>query len=294
MRHTRQQLACKLNSSHALYPQIAGAMTETHTGSTNWVSLWEQLLSALGSAGGSDDAAADRQREWHELGVFLAQQAAATLPGLTQAAMVPWEAFAGIFAPAGPGSEAPAQAPQALSLPPIGLFHPDQESIKRLQRASTAFNDLYQQYNAQLSGVLDDTLRALSERVKDARSRGKRIDSARELYDLWVAAGETCFAKVARDPGFCALQAQVLNAQSELRQSQQAVMELWLKQWGLPTRSDVEALQAQLASLRSRIDIATANAAPQPARTAESRSPAKSSRPAPTPKPRRRAGAAGR
>ena len=267
-------------------------MTETPAGSTNWVSLWEQLLTVLGSAGDSGDAgAADMQRQWSELGTFLAQQAAAALPGLIQAARAPWETVSSIFDPERTGRGA-AQAPNAILWPPIGLFHKDQESAKRLQRAVAGLSDLYQQYSARLSGVLEDTLVVLIQQVKAAQAQDKRIDSARELYDLWVTSGETCFSKVAHDPDFCALQARLLNAQSELRQAQQAVMELWLKQHGLPTRTDIEALQAELASLRSRIEV-PADPTPQAARTAKSSARAKSSRPAPA-KARRRSTAAER
>jgi class III poly(R)-hydroxyalkanoic acid synthase PhaE subunit len=212
---------------------------------------------------------------------------------LMQAALAPWEALAGIFgsASAGPGGSAGAGASKAFPLPAVGLFHQDQQNLKRLQSATAVFNDLAQQYHAQLSGVLDQALRSLIERVKAAHARGKRIDSARELYDLWVAAGEAGFARLAHDAAFCALQAQLINAQSELRQSQQAVMERWMKQYGLPTRSDVEALQADLVALRSQFD-AGAHAAAKPASAAKARPRPKTS-PQAASKPRRRAASAG-
>jgi class III poly(R)-hydroxyalkanoic acid synthase PhaE subunit len=97
----------------------------------------------------------------------------------------------------------------------------------------------------------------------------------RELYDLWVECGEQVYAQVAHSAAYCQLQAQLGNATMQLRARQQKLIEHALKQFDLPTRSELNSvhrllreqarqlreLQAQLAAVQAGSVNATRPAA---------------------------------
>jgi class III poly(R)-hydroxyalkanoic acid synthase PhaE subunit len=90
-------------------------------------------------------------------------------------------------------------------------------------------------------------------RAKQSAGTVPGIDDYRELYNLWVECGEKVFAQVAHSESYAKLQAQLGNAAIRLKARQQAVLERMLKQFDLPTRSELNTVHKQMREMRERI-----------------------------------------
>jgi hypothetical protein len=75
----------------------------------------------------------------------------------------------------------------------------------------------------------------------------------RELYEVWIECGEQCFAAIAQDAQFIAIQADHSNALSRMRIAEHALLEDWLKQHDLPTRSELNSVHQKLRTMSARI-----------------------------------------
>jgi hypothetical protein len=79
------------------------------------------------------------------------------------------------------------------------------------------------------------------------------LQSTRELYDLWIECGEKSFASICREEKFVTAQAAHTNSLSRLRLAERALLERWLQQYDLPTRSEINSLHQKIRSMTNRI-----------------------------------------
>jgi hypothetical protein len=104
-------------------------------------------------------------------------------------------------------------------------------------------------------------------------SRGTPADALR-LYELWVECAEEAYGATVRKAEFCRLQAELANTSAALLVEQRRQAESLVRAFGLPTRSEVDALYAQLQELRQRFGDSGAHAAAQADEPAGAATPA--------------------
>ena len=105
----------------------------------------------------------------------------------------------------------------------------------------------------QFVNVLAQSLQQVPVEVERRQQSNKPVQSMRELHDLWIECGEQCFASVAREEAFVTAQAAHTNALSQLRLAERALLERWLQQYDLPTRSELNSLHQKVRSMSERI-----------------------------------------
>jgi class III poly(R)-hydroxyalkanoic acid synthase PhaE subunit len=138
-------------------------------------------------------------------------------------------------------------------LPPIGLAREQTEAWRELAAAQADCRQIENELRAVLIKVQLDALDLLSERVRQ-RGTADPIESFRALYDLWVECGEQVYSKLAHSDAYSKLQAELGNATMRLRSRLQTVLEYNLKQFDLPTRSELNSLHRQMRDLRLQIE----------------------------------------
>jgi class III poly(R)-hydroxyalkanoic acid synthase PhaE subunit len=138
-------------------------------------------------------------------------------------------------------------------LPPIGLAREQTEAWRELTAAQAECRQIENELRAVLIKVQLDALDLLSERVRQ-RGTADPIESFRALYDLWVECGEQVYSKLAHSDAYSKLQAELGNATMRLRSRLQTVLEYNLKQFDLPTRSELNSLHRQMRELRAQIE----------------------------------------
>jgi len=142
---------------------------------------------------------------------------------------------------------------QMLDMFPVGPARSQQLVWQRYLKAQGAYQlqlaTLLQAYGQ----VVAASLQAVPEQVQARAAQGQPITRMRELYDLWIECGEQAFAIQARNPAFTAMQAACVNALSQLKLAQQALLEGWLQANDLPTRSELNSVHLRLRALTARV-----------------------------------------
>jgi polyhydroxyalkanoate synthesis regulator phasin len=259
-------------------------MTESSNDGSDWIQAWieqqrEQLRRAgMPGAGAASDGekstASDQYRDlgmrWLEAGqAYLQgwQQFAQRSAGGSAAGETPlkfgeemlnaWQgSWLGV---ASAGEGATRQFADLISrLPAVGLAREQTEAWRELLAAQSEYQHLEQELRTVWSKVQTDALAMLEAAIRERRAKQSAgaapgIDDYRELYNLWVECGEKVFAEVAHSESYGKLQAQLGNAAIRLKTRQQAMLERALKQFDLPTRSELNTVHKQMRELRERI-----------------------------------------
>jgi class III poly(R)-hydroxyalkanoic acid synthase PhaE subunit len=169
-------------------------------------------------------------------------------------------------------------------LPPIGLAREQTEAWRELAAAQAECRQIENELRAVLVKVQLDALDLLSERVRE-RGAAAPVEGFRALYDLWVECGEQVYNKLAHSDAYSKLQAELGNATMRLRSRLQVVLEYNLKQFDLPTRSELNSLHRQVRELRIQIEGLTAGpTAKAPSKGAKNERRKTAKRPAGKPK----------
>jgi class III poly(R)-hydroxyalkanoic acid synthase PhaE subunit len=137
--------------------------------------------------------------------------------------------------------------------PPLGLFREQTEAWRAVVSARADMERLEQELAAVLRRVQAEALVMLEEQVKSRAGGDKPIQGFRELYDLWVDCSEKVFNTVAHSSAYAHLQGELGNASMRLRARMQKVIEQGLKQFDLPTRSELNSVHLQLRSLKQKV-----------------------------------------
>lgn len=257
-------------------------MSEANSGGSDWIQAWieqqrEQLRragmpGAQAAGGAKTDGISDQVRDigmrWLEAGQsylqgwqqFAQRSAAGTAAGepplkFGEEMLNAWQGTWTGAASAGEG--ATRQFADLISrLPALGLAREQTETWRELLAAQTEYQQLEQELRTVWSKVQTDALTMLEALIRERKARqgaAPGIEDYRELYNLWVECGEKVFSQVAHSESYCKLQAQLGNAAIRLRARQQAVLERILKQYDLPTRSELNTVHKQMRELRERV-----------------------------------------
>ena len=260
-------------------------MTDSHTGGSDWIQAWiEQQREQLRRAGipgataqtagaakteGISDQVRDIGMRWLEAGqAYLqgwqqfAQRNTAGAAGqplkFGEEMLNAWQGTWAGAAAAGEG--ATRQFADLISrLPALGLAREQTEAWRELMAAQAEYQQLEQELRTVWAKVQTDALTMLEALIRDRKAEqsitgaAPGLEDYRELYNLWVECGEKVFAQVAHSESYCKLQAQLGNAAIRLRAGQQALLERVLKQYDLPTRSELNTVHKQMRELRERV-----------------------------------------
>ena len=137
--------------------------------------------------------------------------------------------------------------------PALGLAKEHTEAWRELLAAQAEFQQLQHELKEVWTKIQADALAMVERRMREKQSFKPSASEYRELYDLWVECGEKIFAEVAHSEAYCKLQARVGNAAIRVRARQQALLERMLKQFDLPTRSELNTVHKQMRELRERV-----------------------------------------
>jgi class III poly(R)-hydroxyalkanoic acid synthase PhaE subunit len=235
-------------------------MTDRDTYGGDWIAAWiaqqREDLQRRTTSSQDAKAAGDFANPWAEAGKFFEGFRESTLK--TGAAIDPFnigDALLGAWTSATMIQSGVAEhfADLLGRLPPLGLAREQTEAWRELAAVQAECKRLEHELRTVLAKVHLDALDLLEKRVNE-RAAEAPIDSFRALYDLWVECGEQVFGKLAHSAAYSKLQAELGNASMRLRSRVQAVLEHALKQFDLPTRSELNSLHRQVRELRLQIE----------------------------------------
>lgn len=144
-----------------------------------------------------------------------------------------------------------ADLERLLQAQPLGLLREHQERRQAIARAMVALTEAEARYRALLARALQRGIERFEEKLAARAENGSPVRSARELFDLWIDAGEEGFLEIASSEEFRRVYGDLVNAQCRLRRLFQAELELASRALGMPTRSELDGVLRKLKELRA-------------------------------------------
>lgn len=137
--------------------------------------------------------------------------------------------------------------------PAIGYTREFQE---KLTRAFEAWVDVRRAEVEFRTEVVNIGMRAVESTVRELVERGERgekVESFRELFDLWVAIAEKAFYDTASTESFAEVQARLVNAGMHYRIHERELVEDYLRAMHLPTRTELDDAYRFIHGLRNEV-----------------------------------------
>ena len=168
------------------------------------------------------------------------------------AAGTPWAGMAG----------GPAAVPPSMFGPlPLGPTAVQGSDAQRTWELLARLAQLQTQLAAHWSEIANTAARRFVARMGADVNAPPTLEHAMKLYEVWVSCAEEAYAATVHREDFGRLQAELANTSAALLVEQRRHAEALVKAFGLPTRSEVDALYAQLKELRGQLGEAAGSAA---------------------------------
>lgn len=137
---------------------------------------------------------------------------------------------------------------------PLGWTREHEQAWRDLLSAHAELKKCEADLHALWAQVQGEAFSELERLVRERDRAGQAPKTPRELYDLWIECGERAHAAMAHSEKYCVVQAAYANAAVRFRACQQDIIERVLKQYDLPTRSEINSLHRQVRELRTRLE----------------------------------------
>ncbi|WP_372013152.1 poly(R)-hydroxyalkanoic acid synthase subunit PhaE [Pseudoxanthomonas sp. 10H] len=141
------------------------------------------------------------------------------------------------------------QSAEWLQRPAFGPAREHQERLQALALAWQQWEESNEAFNAQLAQAGQSAFARFERLLAEHDAPGKRLESARALFDLWIDAAEEAWAEIALSTEYRHAYAEMTNALMRLRLRLQHEVEQFGALLGLPGRSELDALHRKVAEL---------------------------------------------
>jgi poly[(R)-3-hydroxyalkanoate] polymerase subunit PhaE len=177
------------------------------------------------------------------------------------------------------GDAVHANLQRFLSIPALGYTREWQEQGQEAARYWLQYQQALGKYMSVVGKVGIHALDLLQRKLVDMAATGKRVESLRQLYDLWVDCGEESYAEITSAAEYGEVSAGVVNASMALKRQGQLMVQEALSALNAPSRREldtahfrvhklnreVKALQQQLKDARTEPATGVAGEPPKPA-----------------------------
>jgi class III poly(R)-hydroxyalkanoic acid synthase PhaE subunit len=137
-----------------------------------------------------------------------------------------------------------------LSVPGVG---PDREAQAQMQKGIKLLGEYQQvsgEYQTEMSRVGVEALEAMRLRILEMAEQGKKINSLREIYDLWVDCNEKAYAELVYTDEYSELYGRLTNALLAVKQHQGKVMDKFLAKLNMPTRQGMNTVLKRVQEMK--------------------------------------------
>lgn len=142
---------------------------------------------------------------------------------------------------------------QILGAPGLGYSREQEEQNKRLMQAWMEYQTALMDYNEELSDLGPLSIDRLQNKVRTMMEEGQSIDSARQLYDLWVAASEEVYGERAMTAEYSKVHGGLVNALMCFKRQWQDILDNRLGALGMPTQREMHTAQDRLQDTRREL-----------------------------------------
>ena len=178
---------------------------------------------------------------------------------------------------------------QMLGAPGLGYSRELEEQYKKLMQAGINYQAALADYNEELADLGPLSVDRLQAKVKQLTEAGNKIESARQLYDLWIAASEEVYGERTMTASYSEVHGGLVNALMAFKSQWHDILDNRLAALGMPTqremrttqdrlqenRRELRSMQSEIKALKKQIAEMSQPAAQAPAKTEAKAAPVK-------------------
>lgn len=167
-----------------------------------------------------------------------------------------------------------------MKTPGIGLLREEQERWQATILAKLELDELTHKFLRHFQDLMQKTQSRYERLLDGASASGKKPESARAAFDLWIDAGEQVWAEIAMSEAFQNDLGELTNAQMRFQKALQAQIDRAAAAAGLPSRVEVDAAARKIAVLEREVRALKAQLKASESRTREAAMAAREPAPA--------------
>ncbi len=137
-----------------------------------------------------------------------------------------------------------------LSAPGLGYMREEEGQYKKLMQRVGEYQRALGEYMRFFSNLGLLSANRLREKVQELVEEGKQIDTARGLYDLWVASSEEVYGEQVMTPEYAKIHGKLVNTLMAVKQNLSHLVDESLGGLNMPTRRELRTLQDRLQESR--------------------------------------------
>ena len=234
---------------NAMPADAQGPVARASGPAADWLSLMQEVA---GRFAGRDSHSADVAGAWREAvkgqGDGILQWVLGSLRGGAAGGFDPWLQQSAQWLQQWQRDSAPW-----LEMPAFGVTRNHQSRWQALTRLQQDYQARSQAYLEQLRAALEQAFSRFEAKLSEHEALGSQLTSARAMFDLWVEAAEEAYAAAALSDEFGEIYGAFANAHMRLRAALQGEVEQIAGQYGMPTRSEMDAAHKRIAELERAV-----------------------------------------
>lgn len=240
--------------------------SETAQAGEDWRAQLERQFEALKAMYTQSTAGA--AGAWGDFGSF-AQMPLDTWQRMTSAmSVMPGDALQGLRAAVMEqvGDKFKTEVDRFLSVPGVGYTREAQEEAQTAAKLLLEYQSVYQEYLTAHSEMGMQTLDRMMKRLVSMGEQGESVSTVRELYDLWVDVGEDVYAEFTMRPEFAELYGRMVNSLMAVKRQGREMVDELFGALNMPTREELNTLLDRHQQLRREVrKMQEASTGPVPA-----------------------------
>ena len=142
---------------------------------------------------------------------------------------------------------------RALLAPSLGLTREFNEKLSKAFDLWLENQQAQTTYQLLVGEAWLDAFQALMKKLVDMAQKGETITDQRHLLRIWVEVADEVFIALFHSEAYATAQSAYVNSNMTLRRQQRALLEVWLRQNDMPTRTDLDEAHHQIYELRKEV-----------------------------------------
>lgn len=151
------------------------------------------------------------------------------------------------------GEKFHADLDRFLSVPGVGYTREAQEELQKGARLLLDYQRVFQEYVLAHEELVRRTLDRLLQRLTAMGEKGEQVTTLRQLYDVWVDAGEEAYAEFVMRPEFAELYGRLVNALMAVKRHGREMVDESLGALNMPTREELNTVLDRQQQLRRQV-----------------------------------------
>lgn len=142
---------------------------------------------------------------------------------------------------------------RALMAPTMGLAREFNEKVNKGFALWLENQQFMLAYQLLVGEAWVDAFQALMQKLVGMAQKGETLVDQRHLLRIWVEVADEIFIALFHSDAYAKVQSAYVNSNMALRRQQRELLEVWLRNNDMPTRTDVEAAHQELYQLRKEV-----------------------------------------